>query len=381
MGSKYGKRASDARICRTCATYLCTWSHLEAIFLHETEESLLKSRAVSVTGRGLNWLLDVRLTIAMAKKSNIIIADESALFLYDHIATLDQCKATIARINPLPRSASCGEDFHSFNAAHPLYGGTPVSVLVNDASARRQSGIVSSRYCPYDLPTGSFYKLRDNLYLASPELVFARMGNFISEMRLAETGLNLCGRYYKNLDTGKIDDRRELLTTPERIEQYLKKVPDLRGSGKARKALRWVVGNSGSPMESKVKLQFANPLWTGSMGLPFTHMNYDVTAGRLTGLTKQNDFCIDLANPILKEGLEYDGEESHLDPSKDKRRRNALEALGWHVTPIDKSVLYNPEATKQAGLQIARRLGMRIQFPKHWEEKFEHLRKELELPV
>lgn len=317
----------------------------------------------------------------MTKRANIIIADESALFLYGHIASLDQCKATTARCNPLLRPASSGDEFRSFNAEHPLYGGTPVSVLVNDASARRQSMIVRSRYCPNDLPAGSFYKIRDNLYLACPELVFARMGNLVSEMRLAEIGLNLCGRYYKNLDTGNIHDRYELLTTPAKLAKYLEKVPDMRGSSKARMALRWVLANSGSPMESKMKLQFGNPLWTGGLGLPFTHMNYDVSAGRLAGLTEQNDFCIDLANPDLKEGAEYDGEESHQDSSKDKRRRNALEALGWHVTPIDKSVLYNAEATKKAGLQIARHLGLRIQFPKHWEKKYEHLRKELDLPI
>lgn len=323
----------------------------------------------------------MRFTIAMAKTANIIIADESALFLYEHIAKLDQCRAAATRGNPLLHSACCGEDFRNFNSDHPLYGGAPISVLVNDAAARRQSSSISSRYCPYDLPAGSFYRLRDNLYLASPELVFARMGNLVSDIRLAEIGLNLCGRYYKNLDTGKIDDRCELLTTPAKLKRYLDSIPDMRGCAKARKALRWVLANSGSPMESKMKLQFANPLWTGGLGLPYTHMNYDISAGRLAGLTEQNDFCIDLANPDLKEGAEYDGEESHQDSSKDKRRRNALEALGWHITPIDKSVLYNAEATKQAGLQIAKHLGLRIQFPKHWEEKFERMRKELCLPV
>ena len=323
----------------------------------------------------------MRLTIAMAKKSNIIISDESALFFYEHIPSLEFCRAVAVRNNPLSHSACCSEDFFSFNADHPLYGGVPVSVLVNEKSARRRSKVVSARYCHSDLPAGSFYKLRDNLYLASPELVFARMGNHVSEIRLAEIGLNLCGRYYKNLDTGEIDDRRHLLATPERIRKYLEKAPNMRGLGIAREALRWVIGNSGSPAESKMKLQFGNPRWTGSLGLPFTHMNYDVSAGRLANLTEQNEFCIDYVNPVLKVGLEYDGEESHLDSGKDKRRRNALEALGWHVFPIDKSVLYNAEATKQAGLQIAKYLGLRIRFPKDWDEKYEHLRRELHLPV
>ena len=317
----------------------------------------------------------------MGSRTNIIIADETALFFYEHITATDQCGAKPTRGNPLMNCACCGEDFEQLNPSHPLYGGAPVTVLVNDPSSRRQSRAIKARYCAADLPEGSFYKLRNSLFIASPELVFARMAAFVSEARLAEMGLNLCGRYYKNLDTGKIDDRRELLTTPEKIEKYLEKASTVRGSAKAAKALRWVIGNSGSPAESKMKLQFGNPLWTGGMGLPFTHMNYDVRAGRLAHLAEQNEFCIDYVNPDLRKGIEYDGEDFHQDPSKDKRRRNALEALGWHVFPIDKAVLYNAEATKRAGLQIAQYLGLRQRFPKHWDEKFERMRIELELPL
>ena len=117
------------------------------------------------------------------------------------------------------------------------------------------------------------------------------------------------------------------------------------------------------------------------MGLPFTHLNYDVRAGRLAKLTEQNEFCIDFVNPELKFGMEYDGEESHLNPSKDKRRINALDGLGWRVFPIDKTVLYNPLATKEVGLQIAHALGLRLRFSECWQDRFEQLRKELELPV
>ena len=317
----------------------------------------------------------------MGNLANIIIADESALFFYEHIAEVSQCGIKPTRGNPFASCACCSEDFSRINPSHPLYGGAPVSVLVNNPSSRRQTREIRARCCSADLPEGSFYKLRSNLYIASPELVFLRMAHLVPEMRLAEIGLNLCGRYYKNLDTSEIDDRSELLTTPAKIQKYLEKASDMRGSTKARKALRWVIGNSGSPAESKMKLQFGNPLWTGGMGLPFTHMNYDVLAGRLAYLTEQNEFCIDYVNPDLKKGMEYDGREFHQDYSKDKRRRNALEALGWHVFPIDKYVLYSAEATKQAGFQIAQYLGLRRHIPKCWEDKFNRMRVELELPI
>ena len=128
-------------------------------------------------------------------------------------------------------------------------------------------------------------------------------------------------------------------------------------------------------------LQFGLPLWAGGMGLPFTHLNFDVLAGRLAHLTEQSEFCIDCVNSDLKIGLEYDGQDYHQDSGKDKRRRNALEGLGWHVFPIDKSVLYDSEATYRAGLQIAKRMGVRVRLPKRWQEKNTQLRKDLGLPV
>ncbi len=317
----------------------------------------------------------------MAKPANIIIADESALFFYEHMDMLEQCGIRAARNNPLECSASSAEEYGSFNVDHPLYGGAPISVLVKEASERRRLQAITCRCCPEELPKGSFYKMRDGLYIATPELLFARMGNFVSVIRLAEIGMNLCARYYIKLDTGRIDDRHVLLTTPAKLVRYLDKAQAVRGAGKARRALKWVVANSGSPYESKMMALFAIPLWAGGLGLPLTHMNYDVSAGRLANLTEQGDFCIDSVNPRLMVGLEYNGEEWHQDAGKDNRRLNALSALGWRVFVIDKSVLFDPERSVQAALQIAKYINMRIQWPKNWREKHRRLRKELGLLV
>ena len=333
----------------------------------------------------------------MNDKANIIIADESALFFHLHVKGPEQSGAHPTYSNPLANCASKAADFETFNPNHPLYGGKPVSVLVSQPSARRQSKTLRSRCCPTELPVGSFLKLRDGLYLASPELVYARMANFASQVQLAEIGMNLCGRYYIDLNTRKIKDRIEPATTPERLQRFLINAPNLKGTRKALRALRWVMCNSGSPMETKMKLQFCNPLWSGGLGLCFTHMNYNVAAGRLARMTEQNDFCIDMvclderktlqnrgkpsAATKLKTSMEYDGEDSHTDPGKDNRRRNALRAMGWEVFVIDKSVLYSPEKTIDAALQVARHMGVRIQFPKNWNEAFLQLRRDLELPV
>lgn len=315
------------------------------------------------------------------KTGNIIIADESALFFHLHSDAANKLGAVPTLANPLAACATTASDYKSFNPNHPLYGGMPVSVLVSRAAHRRQSRMIRSRCCPDELPSGSFWKLREGLYIATPELVFARMGNFVSEAKLAEIGMNLCSRYYIDHRTDAIEDRSVFATTPERLKRYLEKASDLKGSKKALKSLRWVLGNSGSPMETIMKLQFCNPLWSGGLSLPFTHMNYNVSAGRLSRMAEQSIYCIDMVDLLTHTGLEFDGVESHQDVSKDKRRRNALRALNWEVFAIDKTVLFNPDATINAGLQIARHMGIRLQFPKNWEKAFVRLRTDLGLPT
>ena len=346
----------------------------------------------------------------MAKQSNIIIADESALFFHLHTngsgANAGAASETAIRpespnqiasryghplssgpsitptfSNPLLECASTAADFAGFNPDHPLYGGKPVSLLVSQPRHRRRSNTIATRCYPAEPPDGSFYSIRDGLYLATPEFVFARMANFKSEVQLAEIGINLCGRYYLDILANTIEDRVEYATTPERLKRYLEKAPNLKGAHKALKALKWVVANSASPMETKMELQFCNPLWSGGFALPLRHMNYDVLAGRQAYMTEQNEFCIDAVDPVSRTGLEYDGAEAHTEPSKDNRRRNALHAMGWEIFVIDKNVLYNPEATKTAALQIAKRLGTRIQFPKRWNQAYQQLRTDLGLPV
>lgn len=309
---------------------------------------------------------------------NIIIADESALYFLLHSDGLNRQIET-SFVNPLITCASTSADFRNFNPTHPLYGEPPVHVLVSKPEERRQSKQIKGRYCPDDLPLDSFLEIRNGLYIASPELVFARMGNLVSETQLAEIGMNLCGRYYIDRKTDEIEDRSSFLTTPKQLQQFLEKTPSIRGTRKATKALRWVMPNSGSPMETKMAILFCSPLWRGGFALPFVCMNYDVSAGRLARIAEQGKYCIDLADIESGTGLEYDGGDSHLDASKDKRRRNALQGMGWRIFVIDKAVLYDPEATTKAALQIAKHFGMRLRFPKNWDEAYMNMRQELGL--
>ena len=316
-----------------------------------------------------------------ASTKNVAICDESALYYLLHCDTVEAAIEKPGYRSPFANYATSIEELRAFNTKHPLFGGEPVIVATDDRRLRVRPGEVKAHLFTSPAPPHSFFELRSGLHMSTPELVFARMANYATEIQLVEIGMNLCARYYINVATGKIEDRSAFLTTPKKLETYLESATSLRGHRAALRALRWVLPNSGSPEETRMKIQFANPLWQGAFALPFTMMNYDVSSGRLRGLTEQDNYSIDMIALGRGIGLEYDGDDSHQDPSKDKRRRNELNALGWNIFPIDKNVLYDPAATERLAYQLAKAMGVRLRKPRSWETKYVKLRMDLGLPV
>lgn len=311
--------------------------------------------------------------------SNIVISDESALYALLHSDWGARVVQQAATANPLARSAKTIEELRLLNVDNPLYGSKPVRLLIPKGAQRRHSEDIVCRFAPPELPEQSFFQLRKGLYMTSPELTYLRMATFKTEMQLAQIAMNLCGRYYIDKVTDKICDRSQFLTTPAKLRSYCLAFPDIRGSKKALDALRWVVPNSGSPTETQVQLLQSIPLSRGGFALPFTHMNYDVKAGRLARIAEQSKYSIDCANPELMVGVEYDGQDSHLDSSADKRRRNELKALGWDILPLEKDVLDDPDRMARFAKVVA--LTLKV-YPRHsrlWPAKYLKLRKELGL--
>ena len=312
---------------------------------------------------------------------NIIIGDLSALHFYLHsdVCSHDAIKRTLH--NPLTNCANIAKVHRSFNCDNPLYGSKPITLLVPRRELRRHSSVITCSVCSYDLPGDSFFELRPGLYLTSPELTFLRLSERLNENRLAEIGIQLCARYFTHLDSGQIVNRTKPLTTPDSLSRFAQQCKGMRGTLKAQRALRFVLANSASPMEGAMKLQFCHPFSHGGFNLPFTVFNYEIILPRTNRFTSQSTYCIDLVNPQLKVGMEYDGKEFHQNAGKDVKRRNELKALGWEVFPLDSSVLYSPDETIRLARQIAKYLGIRQRFPRSWEAKFVQLRHDLDLPV
>ena len=314
-----------------------------------------------------------------SRQRNIVIGDETALFALLHSDWGKRVERQATVSNPLASSAETVAELKSFNIDNPLYGRKPFSLLVPDDAQRRFTDDILCRFAPTNLPGRSFFRLREGLYMTSPELTYLRMAGFKSEMQLAQIAMNLCARYFIDSRTGKICDRTEFLITPGKLRSYCSMLTGVRGAKKALDALRWVYPNSGSPVETQLQLLVSLPLARGGFALPFTHMNYDVKAGRLAHITEQGSYSIDCANPQLRKGLEYDGQDGHADSSKDKRRRNELKALGWDIFPLEKDVFEDPDRMVRYAKVVAIDIGVHPRRSRAWPEKYLKLRKELGL--
>ena len=317
----------------------------------------------------------------MKKAENISIGDESAEHFLMHYDASWRIAEGICYSNPLNYCADNSESLKAFNYRNPLYGEMPIKLLVPTKGLRRNTAIIDCRLASAVYPSGGFFRLRENLFMATPELVFLRMAARFSLARTVDLGTNLCGRYYLRLPESDITRRSRYLTTPQQIRSFVNAAQGIKGAKRAQAAVNLVTANSGSPEETHSWVQFCMPIRHGGFGLDFTCMNFDVRSGRLTKLTDQDAYSIDIANPDQKVGIEYDGGPYHEDASADKRRRNELKALGWDIFPFDASVLYNPENTVRFAEQVAKHMGRRLRFSATWEQRFIELRESIGLPV
>lgn len=319
--------------------------------------------------------------VNMGQAGNIVIGDSSAEFFLMHDDAAKRIEGNETWANPLHDCAGNTKELTAFNSSHPLLGGRPVTLLVPSRTLRRVNPKIVSFYVADEFPAKSFFELRDGLYMAAPECAFLLAARHLPLPALVALGVNLCGRYYLAGPDDEIRRRSDYLTTPDSLLAYVKGAERRRGAGKAKQAVGFVTSNSGSPAETQAWVQYCVPMRYGGMGLGFTHMNYDVKAGRLAQLTTQSDFCIDIVDARLHFGVEFDGKEYHQDAGKDKRRRNDLKMLGWDVYPIDGTSLYNPDETIRTAKQLARIMGKRFRPPKEWEKRYVALREFIGLPA
>ena len=174
--------------------------------------------------------------------------------------------------------------------------------------------------------------------------MFCQMCARIPLLSCVILGYEICGGYshYASLVSGFYN--REPLTSAEQIADFIGRpeLPRMRGRTRAKEALHYILDGSASPMETVLACMLTLPASLGGEGLPAPRLNHEITLDSTARLLAgSRSVRVDAAWPEARFGLEYDSDAHHPDPSRDRRRREALAHMGWRIATVDTGQIGN----------------------------------------
>ena len=206
--------------------------------------------------------------------------------------------------------------------AHPICGvrmgdtdgeldafGVPLHVVVAQANDRVRTGSPVCHVWSAGFPAGSFVRLRDGLYISSPERSFVEMATELSLVELVRYGCLLCSRYAYDGDKRGFR-KRTPLTDVRSLRRFVEKSRGCIGSNKALRALRFIADSSASPMETNLVMALCLSRMIGGYGLDLPELNACIEV-RTKGLVQRERFECDLYWRKRHVAVEYDSGEHH----------------------------------------------------------------------
>ncbi len=191
-------------------------------------------------------------------------------------------------------------------------------------------------------------ELGEGQYFCGSELTFIQIAANHSLCATVVLGYELCGCYshFPKMVSGFYG--RPALTSVDRLRKTIDLFPRMRGTHKAREALKWVKDGSASPMETIVACALTLPASMGGAGFLHATLNHEVTLDPIAAALAGRKTCrVDLAWPEFRVGLEYDSEAFHKNPTSDLARREALSHMGYQIVTLDLARIgYFPELKK-----------------------------------
>lgn len=297
------------------------------------------------------------------------LSHETALAYWRVHFPLDSGLGKAARVSRAEECASRKADVIGSMPEEFAIPGAPIDVLVFSEALRRRSGGIACHAWQTDLPDNAFYRAR-GVYVSSPEFVFLQMASVLPLERLIALGCELCGRYVmlpkgvehpSSLDS--MPKRLTPLTSVSRIARFLEDAGKGNGKAKAQRALKYVVDDSRSPMETMVYMLLCLPVMLGGYGLPKPEMNAEIPLDDEARIIARRRHCEgDLCWPGAKLDIEYHG-EVHVGAAQmksDVGRELGIEHMGWRVITVTSPQVLDASQFETVAKEAAARLGKRL---------------------
>lgn len=266
-------------------------------------------------------------------------------------------------IRSLRNCARTESEFRSANAPESEFGAPPIDILVPGSNPPRCPEGFRPHKQGCQLPRHSLYPLWDGVHVASPELCFVQMCDSLSFVEALELGMELCGTYALRPESlEEYAQRDHVLINANTLSRRLDSWDRLRGLPLARKAAKYLVGGSASPMETKLYLLLCLPLQYGgyNLGRPELNPKLDLTPTEME-IVRTEKVKPDLLWRRQKLIVEYDGRQHEQDEQSkhDALRITILEGKGFTVRRVMRHQLYNPLAFDNFAASLGSFLGIR----------------------
>jgi len=220
-------------------------------------------------------------------------------------------------------------------------------------------------------PFGCFVAAKDDLMVSSPEFCFLQMASELSLVELIELGFELCGEYSLFVeDDPDVSEsgfyNRKALTSTKKLDAFVARMPHVWGQLKARRALRYLLDGSASPMETKLAILLTLPYKLGGYGFIPPKLNSRLMPSKTAKRTSSKGFySCDLYWPDYGVAVEYDSDLFHTGSTRiadDSKRRNTLALMGVTVITVTKQQLYSSRELEKVTKILAGFLEKRLKY-------------------
>lgn len=215
------------------------------------------------------------------------------------------------------------------------------------------------------VPEGAFYRLKDHVYVESPEFMFLHAATVLEQAQLIAFGDELCGLYSFDAKAKRGSVKRKVpLTTKSKIEQLLSKAIGCIGRKQALQALPFVIEGSASPMETFDQMTMCLPYRRGGYGLWLPQMNYEVVLSAAAArIARRNKCYLDMGYPNFHLDVEHHGKYDHddeADKASDRARVNGLKEMGYEVVELTSDQVFDLFAYETIIKRLAGIMGKRL---------------------
>lgn len=271
--------------------------------------------------------------------------------------------------------------------------GMPVHAFVSERSKGTSTKRLVTHVFSKPVPYGAFLDVGHGVCVCTPQFAFLQLAAKNDLIDAVCIGMELCGSYSRwclesgnesglghsafGMGRGCAFDLPPALRA-RRIPPFVERLTDFRGSAKARIALKWVLDNSASPMETAVYLLLCLPKRLGGYGLPKPVLNPKLMISNPDGVKERYP---DLFWSGANIDVEYNSDAEHSGEwarYRDSKREVELTVANVKVLPLTRPQLINTAEFDAFAQGLRKLLGVKARgYDLEWAFRRDELRRRL----